>query len=80
MEMTVFLVLQRSIRYNVCPKEDKIMYQTCDMDGLMRVAPHAVFYIFHTLIGLVTTGTKVAPYLPAKALVCGCLCLWIDSP
>ena len=46
------------------------MYQTCDMDGLMRVAPHAVFYIFHTLIGLVTTGTKAAPRLPAKALLC----------
>ncbi len=46
------------------------MYQTCDMDGLMKVAPHAVFYIFHTLIGLVTTGTKAAPRLPAKALLC----------
>jgi hypothetical protein len=40
------------------------------MDGLMRVAPHAVFYIFHTLIGLLTTGTKAAPRLPAKALLC----------
>ena len=70
MEMTVFLVLQGSIRYNVCPKEDKIMYQTCDMDGLIKVSPHAVFYIFHTLIGLLTTGTKAAPRLPAKTLLC----------
>ena len=46
------------------------MYQTCDMDGLIRVAPHAVFYIFHMLIGLLTTGTKAAPHLPAKALLC----------
>ncbi len=51
-------------------KEDMIMYQTCNMDGFMRVAPHAVFYIFHTLIGLLTTGTKSAPRLPAKALLC----------
>jgi len=40
------------------------------MDGLIRVAPHALFYIFHTLIGLLTTGTKAAPHLPAKALLC----------
>ena len=46
------------------------MYQTCDIDGLIRVAPHAVFYMFHTLIGLLTTGTKAAPHLPAKALLC----------
>ncbi len=46
------------------------MYQTCDMDGLIKVSPHAVFYIFHTFIGLLTTGTKAAPYLPAKALLC----------
>ncbi len=45
------------------------MYQTCDMDGLIRVAPHALFYIFHTLIGLLTTGTKAVPRLPAKALL-----------
>ena len=51
-------------------KEDKTMYQTCDMDGLIKVAPHALFYIFHTFIGLLTAGTKSAPYLPAKALLC----------
>jgi len=51
-------------------KEDKTMYQTCDMDGLIRVSPHAVFYIFHAFIGLITTGTQSAPYLPAKALLC----------
>jgi len=46
------------------------MYQTCDMDELIRVSPHAVFYIFHTLIALLTTGTKSAPYLSTKALLC----------
>ena len=45
------------------------MYQTCDIDGLVRVAPHAVFYIFHTFIGLLTTGMKSAPYLPVKVLL-----------
>ena len=28
-------------------KEDKIMYQTGDIDGLVKVSTHAVFYIFH---------------------------------
>jgi hypothetical protein len=51
------------------PEEDKTMYQTCDMDGLIKVSPHAVFYIFHMFIGLLTTGTKSAPYLPVKALL-----------
>ncbi len=46
------------------------MYQTCDMDGLVKVAPHAVFYIFHAFIGLLTAGTKSAPYLSSKALLC----------
>ena len=46
------------------------MYQTCDIDGLIKVSPHALFYIFHTFIGLLTTGTKSAPYLPAKAVLC----------
>lgn len=46
------------------------MYQTCDIDGLVKVAPYAVFYIFHTFIGLLTIGTKSAPYLSAKALLC----------
>jgi hypothetical protein len=46
------------------------MYQTCDIDGLIQVAPYAVFYIFHTFIGLLTIGTKSAPYLSAKALLC----------
>jgi hypothetical protein len=52
------------------PKEDKTMYQTCDMDEFIRVSPHAVLYVFHTLIGLLTTGMKSAPYLPAKAVLC----------
>ncbi len=51
-------------------KEDKTMYQTCDMDGLIRVSPHAVFCIFHMFIGLLTAGTKSAPYLSTKALLC----------
>jgi hypothetical protein len=46
------------------------MYQTCDMDGLIKVAPYAVFHIFYTFIGLLTAGTKSAPYLPTKALLC----------
>ena len=46
------------------------MYQICDMDGLIKVSPHALFYIFHMLIGLVATGTKAAPRLPAKTLLC----------
>jgi len=46
------------------------MYQTCDIDGLIKVAPHAVLYIFHTFIGLLTAGTKSAPYLSSKALLC----------
>ncbi len=45
------------------------MYQTCDIDGLIKVAPHAIFYIFHTFIGLLTTGAKSAPYLPVKVLL-----------
>jgi hypothetical protein len=36
----------------------------------VKVAPHSVFYVFHTFICLLTTGTKSAPYLPAKALLC----------
>ena len=51
-------------------EEDKTMYQTCDMDELMKVSPHAVFYIFHMFISLLTTGTKSAPYFSTKALLC----------
>lgn len=46
------------------------MYQTCDIDGLVKISPHAVFYMFHTFISLLTTGAKHAPPLPAKALLC----------
>jgi hypothetical protein len=52
------------------PQEDKTMYLTCDIDGLIKVSPHAVFYIFHMFIGLLITGTKSAPYLSTKALLC----------
>ena len=45
------------------------MNQTCDIDGLIKVSPHALFYIFHTLISLLTFGTKAARHLPAKALL-----------
>ncbi len=45
------------------------MYQTCDIDGLVKVASYAVLYIFHTFIGLLTTGMKSAPYLPVKVLL-----------
>ena len=54
------------------------MYQTCDIDGLMKVSPHAVFYIFHVFIGLLITGTKSAPYLSTKALLC-VIYLWIGG-
>jgi hypothetical protein len=46
------------------------MYQTCDIDGLIKVSPYAVFYMFHTFIGLLTAVTKSAPCLPVKALLC----------
>jgi len=46
------------------------MYQTCDIDGLIKVSPHAIFYIFHTFIGLLITGTRSAPCLSVKALLC----------
>ena len=45
------------------------MYQACDIDVLVKVSPYAVFYMFHTFIGLLTTGTKAAPHLPAEALL-----------
>jgi hypothetical protein len=46
------------------------MYLACDIDGFVKVAPHAVFYIFHTFTVLLTAGAKRAPCLPAKALLC----------
>ena len=45
------------------------MYQICDIDGLVKVAPYAVFYIFHTFIGLLITGMKSVPHLPVKVLL-----------
>lgn len=52
------------------PQEDKIMYQTCNIDDLVKISPHAVFYMFHAFISLLVTGVKCAPPLPAKALLC----------
>ena len=46
------------------------MYQTCNIDDLVKVSPHAVFYMFHVFISLLVTGVKRAPPLPAKALLC----------
>jgi hypothetical protein len=46
------------------------MYQTCDIDGLIKVAPHAIFYVFHTFICLLTEGMKSTPYLTAKSVLC----------
>lgn len=46
------------------------MYQACDIDGLVKVSPYAVLYVFHTFTVLLTTGVKNAPTLPAKALLC----------
>lgn len=46
------------------------MYQVCDIDGLMKVSPYAVLYIFRVCLSLLVTGTKLAPHLPAKTLLC----------
>ena len=46
------------------------MYQVCDIDGLMKVSPYAVFYIFRVSLGLLVTGAKLTPYLSSKALLC----------
>ena len=51
-------------------KEDKVMYQACDIDGLVKVSPYAVVCIFHYCISFLTTGTKMAPYLSSKAVLC----------
>ena len=45
------------------------MYQTCDIDGLIKVAPHALFYMFHTFLRLLTAGTKSAPCISTKVLL-----------
>ena len=45
------------------------MYQACDIDGLVKVSPYAVFYIFHTFISLLTNGAEHVPALPAKVLL-----------
>jgi hypothetical protein len=46
------------------------MHQACDIDGLIKVSPHAVLYVFHVFISLLATGTKLAPYFPSKAVLC----------
>lgn len=46
------------------------MYQACDIDGLIKVSPYAVLYIFRISIGLLVTGAKLTSYLPSKALLC----------
>ena len=46
------------------------MYQTCDIDGLMKVSPYALLYIFRFCINSLATGTKLAPYLSSKVLLC----------
>jgi len=46
------------------------MYQACDIDGLVKVSPYAVVCIFHYCISFLTTGTKMAPYLSSKAVLC----------
>ena len=46
------------------------MYQTCDIDGLMKVSPYALLYIFRFCISLLATGTRMAPCLSSKALLC----------
>ena len=44
------------------------MYQACDIDGLVKVSPYAVFYVFHTFTVLLTTGVKNTPMLPQVIL------------
>jgi hypothetical protein len=46
------------------------MYQACDIDGLVKVSPYAVLCIFRVSIGLLVTGTELAPYLSSKAVLC----------
>jgi len=46
------------------------MYQVCDIDGLIKVSPYAVLYVFRVCLGLLVTGTKMTPYLSSKALLC----------
>ena len=46
------------------------MNQACDIDGLIKVSPHALLYLFHALIGCLTTGAKCAPQMPAGVALC----------
>ena len=46
------------------------MYQVCDMNGLIKVSPYAVLYIFHVCIGFLDTGTRLTSYLSSKVLLC----------
>ena len=46
------------------------MQQICDMDGLIKVSPYALIYIFRLLIGSLITGTRCASYLSARSLLC----------
>lgn len=46
------------------------MQKICDIDGLIKVSPYAVIYVFHMLIGSLVTMTSCASYLSAKSLMC----------
>lgn len=46
------------------------MYQVCDIDGLVKVSPYAVLYIFRVCIGVFATGTELASYLSSRAVLC----------
>ena len=47
-------------------KEDEIMYQACGIDGLVKVSPYAVLYIFRVCIGFWLLGQNLFPTFHPK--------------
>jgi len=45
------------------------MQQVCDIDGLIKVSPYAVIYVFRLLMGSLTSITSCASYISAKSLM-----------
>ena len=45
------------------------MQQICDMDGLVKVSPYALVFMFHMIIGSFVSLTSCASYLSAKSLL-----------
>ena len=46
------------------------MQPICDMDGLIRVSPYAVIYVFRMIIASLVSITGYASYRSAKSLLC----------